>query len=89
MKSMKIFDDPSIQRSTKINIAEGLRPSRVVLRKVDDAYQPFIVHRENLTPKQNGDVLEFHHAEFYWGHYFTNEVDANKDFEEASRKFLR
>lgn len=58
-------------------------PHRVVLRKNGNE---FITHMENLTPKQNGNVLEFHHRDFYWGHYFQTEEDARADFEARSKK---
>lgn len=58
-------------------------PHRLVLRKTGNE---FVTHFENLTAKQNGDVLEFHHRDFYWGHYFQKEEDAIKNFEERSKK---
>lgn len=79
MKTIKINNHPSILRASTIEISEGLQPHRMVLRKNGDEY---ITHRENLEPIQNGDVLEFQHRDFYWGHYFSSLEAAIKDFED-------
>ncbi len=83
MKIMKILNHPTILSASPIKIEEGLNPYRIVLRKTIDQYGArYITHRENLLPKQDGDTLEWHHREFYWGHYFASLSDAEKDYME-------
>lgn len=72
---IKIIDDESILDATAIKIEEGMRPYRLVWRKANGPHS-YSVHSETLVPKPIGDVLEFHHEDFYDGSYFTNEHDA-------------
>jgi hypothetical protein len=73
---MKIQNHPSILEASSILFDETTVPHRVVLRKLDDDYEPFVTHFENL--KFENDV--FVHDGFYSGHYFKTEKDAWDDF---------
>lgn len=78
MNIMKIINHPTILKAKPIKVAEGLRPHRIVLRQNGDE---FVTHCENLKPIQNGDTLEWHHEDFYWGHYYRSRDEAEADFE--------
>ena len=78
---MKIKNDASVIDAKVLKIIEGLKPHRVVLRKLhDDEYCPYVTHVENMRLDTDGNT--FVHEEFYWGHYFTTLEEAKKDFEE-------
>jgi hypothetical protein len=84
MKKMKVFDHPSILQATVIKVEEGSQPNRIVLRHVEDNNTPYVVHSETLEPKQNGDVLEWHHRDFCNGHYVAT-LEAAKNIFESKR----
>lgn len=73
---MKIIDHPSIIKSGKIRDQHRSIPHRIVLRHEPGSLQPYITHMENLEIKDG----TFVHESFYWGHYFSNLEDAEKDF---------
>jgi hypothetical protein len=77
---MNIKNDPSVLLHSPIQIQEGLRPYRFVLRHEPGQFQPFISHRENL--KLVGDTWV--HEDFYWGHYFSSKDEAEKDFRDRA-----
>lgn len=81
---MKVKNKKTVLYGTAIKVADGLKPHRVGLRQVDDPYQPYVTHMENM---QLEDLETFVHESFYWGHYFAERADAEKDFEERSDKF--
>ena len=79
---IKIINESSILHATTIKVAEGLRPNRNVLRKVDGAH-PYAIHRENLRFQMASESMQdiiFVHDDFYWGRYFTNLKDAKSVF---------
>jgi hypothetical protein len=83
IKGISVFkceNDPSILLASKVVWDEGVMPHRVVLRKNWDEY---ITHMENLIFVNDGFV----HSDFYWGHYFQNDLEkANADYLERVQK---
>lgn len=82
---MKIKNEESVMYGSAIKIADGTMPHRVVLRKVEDSYQPYVTHYENMRLEDGGNTWV--HDSFYWGHYFSSKDDAVKDYEERSARF--
>jgi hypothetical protein len=76
---IKIYKSDKILRATPIQIEEGMKPYRRVLRNVG-GYMPFVVHYEAM--KLVGDTWES--DSFYWGHYFTNIKAAQEAFEKKN-----
>ncbi len=73
----KIENHPSILQHSPIQIQEGLQPYRFVLRHLPGEFQPFVTHRENM--KLEGGTWK--HRDFYWGHYFSEQKEAEEDFQ--------
>jgi hypothetical protein len=81
---IQIVDHPSIIRSTSIKLAEGLRPRRIVLRKLPGK---FVTHSEHLTirvvetsasPDRKYDCVVCEHEDFDQGNYFEFHNEASE-----------
>jgi hypothetical protein len=77
---MKIQNHESILMASVVKIEDGTVPHRIVLRKLEDSYMPYVTHGENL--RIDGDVLV--HDSFYWGHYHLDMESAVEDYKERS-----
>jgi hypothetical protein len=95
---IRLVNDPSIIAFGPITLSSGLRPRRIVLRKLPGQFVTHVeyvhldVRRETLPPTDDFsggefDVVHVTHDEFEHGHYFTfnnvNRVTEEKAFNDA------
>lgn len=91
VNKFRVENEPDVIHASAVVWMEGLRPRRVVIRKLGE--NRYVTHVEVLDLRAEGDVGTWVHESYCWGHYFEGPADgpdelpaAVKDFEERSRR---
>jgi hypothetical protein len=80
--TLKIKNDPEIMEATPIVIHDGMKPHRLVLRFLEDSYQPYATHMEDMRLEEHDTWV---HEAYYHGHYYGSLELAKSDFEDRRR----